>query len=72
LYSFLTTFHHSVTDWDVEMKNPQRSLNGLWSHRACCILHHISSLSLSQAWSLCSIKGRSQWCRYWPLWGAAV
>lgn len=30
------------------------------------------SVSLCQAWSLCSNKGRSHWCRYWPLWGAAV
>lgn len=29
-------------------------------------------LALCQAWSLCSNKSRSHWCRYWPLWGAAV
>ncbi len=51
-------------------------LNGLWSFpislAVLCTTSSPLCLSLCQAWSLCSIKGRSHWCRYWPLRGAAV
>lgn len=75
LYSLLTTFHHSVTDLDVKTKCPQRSLNGLWSFPislvGLCTTSSPLCLSVPSR-SLCSIKGRSHWCRYWPLRGAAV